>query len=801
MVANPIKLLLKLAIFSAILATPIPMLSPAEAAERYSLVIPSGNLSQSISRLSSQSGASIGSVDVSLNDYRASALRGKYTLRQALKKLLRNTDLDFVVLNERTARIIRRPARTVARPVSKKQEPGRGKSAVQAPPTTNIETPIIVVTASKQGSPLKDFAGSAVIVDIATAGQVAESEGLEGLISRLPTTAQTNLGLGRNKLFLRGIADSSLIGTTQSTIGLYMDETRLSYSGSNPDLRTYDQSRVEVLEGPQGTLFGAGTIGGIIKIVTNKPEPDAVSGAVWSSLGASEGGGASYDLASMVNLPVNENLAVRAVGYYQHDGGYIDDVGRDLNNVNSSEVFGGRLALRYQNRDNWIVDLNLLHQSNETRDGQYSERDQLERTRSSLVAQPFDGDFSSGSLTASKQWDKFKLISSLAYVEQRNFSTFDASILSPTMAAMTFNEEIKGNLLTHETRLSWRSDSGHSAVVGIAYLDNRDIVTLEMGTPDAPERLSQTENDNLEAALFGEASYQVSDDITASLGGRLAYSKSVAEVVIDGGQELDPSRARVRLLPKAALAWKPDSNGLIYASYQEGFRSGGISIGLGANNPITQFASDTIQTSEAGIKIGRRADSRFSADFAFFYSKWNNIQADLIDEAGFPRTTNIGNGLVYGVSLGANWAVTDHLSVYGRYFANESELTEAAANFVVGDESRLPNIAEMGANVGWVWALALSDNRELTFQSDIRYVGTSQLGIDPFLSLEQGKYVLVNSSAQYQINQWKFSLNVNNLFNSEANSFALGNPFSVADGLQITPLRPRTVTLGVKVKL
>lgn len=779
-------------ITAAIFALPMAVSSPAEAAPGYELSIPAGSLNQSISRLSSQTGVSIGSINIDLSRHKAPALKGRYTLRRALRRLLKDTRLDFVIVNDRAVTIVESRSRKA--PVPPRKQPVGRPNQSSVP-----DNQTIIVTASKQGSALRDFSGTAAVVDVGNISPIAESDGLEGLLSLLPTTAQTNLGSGRNKLFLRGVADSSLIGTTQSTVGLYLDETRLSYSGPNPDLRSYDQSRVEILEGPQGTLFGAGTIGGIVKIVTHKPDSEQMAGKLWANIGATQGGDFSYDLASMINLPLSDNLALRAVGYYQRDGGYIDDVGRGLSDVNRAEIIGGRLGLRYKPGNDWIVDASLLHQSNQTQDGQYAERDRDDRTRISLVAQPFEADITSGSVTVSRKWDAFQLVSTLGYTKHKNFSTFDASILSQDSTPMIFNEEIASNLITHETRLRWNNDDGHSAVLGISYLDNRDIVTLEMGAVDQPEELSETENGNLEAALFGEASYQVSADWSASIGGRLTYSRSIAEIIIDGGQELDPSRKTVRFLPKASLAWEPDFNGLIYASYQQGFRSGGISVGLGNDNPITQFASDTIQTFEAGVKVGRVPDSRFKASIALFYSSWNDIQADLIDEAGFPRTTNIGDGLVYGVSLSANWALTEPFSIYARFFANESELVEEADDFVIGDESRLPNIAEMGANIGWSWKLALPEDKELTIRSDMRYVGASQLGIDPFLSLEQGDYLTVNGSVQLQSDRWRFSLNLENILNSAANTFALGNPFTVADGLQTTPLRPRSVTLGARL--
>lgn len=774
------------------LASLVAPIAEAEAATRYNFDISAGTLGQALTQLSTQSGSSIGSVNINLQRYRVSRLRGSYTVQQALRRLLDNTDLDFVVLSAKTIRIVRKRR-------SPKSASRSKNSRTISTPNPSVKPQMIIVTASKTEALLEDFHGSAQVIDVASTSNAEQSGGLEGLLSTLPTTAQTNLGSGRNKLFLRGIADSSLIGTTQSTVGLYLDEARLSYSGPNPDLRTYDQARVEILEGPQGTLFGAGTIGGIVKIVTNKPDSISSEGSLWTNVGITQGGDVSYDAAAMLNLPLSDKLALRTVGYYQHNGGYIDDISRNLDDVNRNEIWGGRAALRFTPGDDWTFDLNLLHQSNQTADGQYAERNLSRRARASDVEQPFEADVTGASFTVTKQWDKLELISSFGYFTHKNESSFDRSVLSDDSSPMVFNEEINSKLFTHETRVRWLGDNGHSAVLGVSYLNNLDRVDLEMGTPDDPQLISATDNGNIEAAIFGEGTYQISDRLSASLGGRVTYSRSVAEIIIESGQEIGPSRKTLRFLPKISLGWKPNSNGLIYASYQEGFRSGGISVGLGTNNPITEFASDTIETFEAGIKIGMRQDSRFRANIMFFYSNWNDIQADLIDEAGFPRTTNIGDGRVYGVSLSADWAVTDRLSIYGRYFANESELASAANGFVAGDESQLPNIAEMGANGGARWTIPVSEDRQIGLRADVRYVGQSQLGIDPFLSIGQGDYVLVNGTAEYRAERWSAFVALENLFNSSANTFSLGNPFTVADGLQITPLRPRSLKLGAKI--
>src|SRR5690606_7870131 len=129
----------------------------------------------------------------------------------------------------------------------------------------------IVVVGSKRETPLAEYAGQVEVIDGAELafGGVG---GTEQITPRTHTVRSTYLGSGRNKLFIRGIADSSFTGPTQSTVGQYLGDLRLSYNAPDPDLRLSDLARVEVLEGPQGTLYGAGSLGGIVRLVPNEPE-------------------------------------------------------------------------------------------------------------------------------------------------------------------------------------------------------------------------------------------------------------------------------------------------------------------------------------------------------------------------------------------------------------------------------------------------------------------------------------------------------------------------------------------------
>ena len=225
--------------------------------------------------LGRQAGVSIGVTDPALAAEPVPAVRGTMTAEEALRQMLRGSRATYIEIDDRTFRILRRPARPPAAP----QRPPRPAAFARQPAAADRATGRSCVTGHEAPVRLASYAGGAEIVD----GRDAELllmglRGSDALVSRLPVVTSTHLGAGRNKLFIRGIADSSFSGPIQATTGQYLGETRLNYNAPDPDLRLYDIDRIEVLQGPQGTLYGAGSLGGIIRILPNAPDADADRG-------------------------------------------------------------------------------------------------------------------------------------------------------------------------------------------------------------------------------------------------------------------------------------------------------------------------------------------------------------------------------------------------------------------------------------------------------------------------------------------------------------------------------------------
>src|SRR5205823_587441 len=174
-------------------------------------------------------------------------------------------------------------------------------------------------------------------------------------------------------------------------VGLYLDDVPITYNAPDPDLRLADIDRVEVLRGPQGTLYGSGSIGGIVRIVTARPDLSRVLGEVSVEGMATQHGAPSYGLEAMANLPVAAGrAAIRAVVYSDERGGYIDNPVLHLKNVNYSRRVGGRIAALADLPDGWTIEAGVAHQSIATADSQYTQGSGGPLTRGASVREPHD---------------------------------------------------------------------------------------------------------------------------------------------------------------------------------------------------------------------------------------------------------------------------------------------------------------------------------------------------------------------------------------------------------------------------
>ena len=742
--------------------------------------IPATSLADAVILLGEQAGITIALADTRLGSLRVRSIHGRLSPDDVLRLMLQGSPAQAVATGDGGYRIVARP----------RDRPAKG--AKGAAPVSSAGADAIIVTAGKHGQTFDSYPGSVSMIDVTSLPLADRARGSDALVDALPILSSTHLGPGRNKLFIRGIADSSFNGPSQSTVGQYLGEARLTYNAPDPDLMLYDIAAAEVIEGPQGTLYGAGTLGGIIRLDPVMPNLDKTDYGVSLGGATTRHGAASTDGAALLNLPlVRGTLGVRALAYASQDGGYISDPARRLDEVNRTRTAGGRIELRYKPSADWTIDLTGTVQDIKSRDADYAQRDLPRLERESAIAQPFDNDYALAGIVVRHAMGSAELLSSSSLVRHELETVYDATL--PGDPARLYREDDHILFYTNETRVSRRYADGSNWVLGVEALRSTDRIRRMLGPPQAIAPISGSLNAVTEAALFGETTLALTRRLSVTGGGRIGYDHLTGSTLDHPQDEQDLGRHTLVFLPSAGLYWKALAKVTLFARYQEGFRSGGISA---TDQAVERFKGDSLATSEIGIRIGGDR-ARFQLTAAGSYARWRSIQADLIETDGLPMTTNIGDGHVVGFEAQARWRATRFLSLSGALFANDSALDEPLPAFAGEKDASLPDVDDFGIQGRIDGSVPIDDRDSLGFHGALRYYGGSKLGVGPALDLRQGHHADISAGARWNHGRVAFTIDVANLLDGGRNIFSLGNPFTVFAGQQITPLRPRTVRLGL----
>jgi len=755
-------------------------------------------LSRALVTVGLQGGVSVAGTDPILAQRRLRApIRGRMTVEQALARLLAGTGLVAVRTASEVYRIERAPHVVDPAPPPPRHDP-------PPPPVVGAE---IVVMASKRGVPIDGYPGYAhmLTADDLTIGSGGHAD-TRALANLLPVLTTTSLGPGREKLFVRGIADSSFVGGSQATVGQYLGEVQLNYSAPDPNLALYDIASVELLEGPQGTLYGTGALGGVMRVTPKPPELGRWSGAVGLGATGIAHGGAGGDAMAVLNAPMGDSVALRILSYGSRTPGYIDDTLRGGKGVNRSDVGGGRATLRIRPSDVWTIDIGGVYQRIDNRDAQYVDGAAPPLTRAVPVAEPSSNDFRMGSVTVQRRSAGGQtLTAALSLVRNNVMARYDAAGLVRDATAL--ETASSSRVLTGELRLARHRDSGNGFVLGSYATVSDDWLTHSTVGRDGGTVLRGIGNRVVDVALFGEATLALGHGLMATMGLRATYLDFSGTTILPGGREQGlavevPNGGDVTFLPSAALRWdwKPGLTG--YLRYQRGLRVGGYGLDtemsvdpddISPDDGYVVFRPDTLDTIEAGLRFGDPA-SRFHGQTALSFASWRSIQADLYGMAG-PHTTNIGDGQVWSLETTAQWRPAWNIRLTGALVLTRSVLTDPAPPFVRGRQQALPNTPAVSTRVALDrrWSLATGD--DLLLRGSVRYAGRSWVGVGP-LHLPQGDYAQADMGLAWTHRHRTLTLDVSNLLDVAGNRFAVGNPLAYMRRTQWTPLQPRTIRIG-----
>ena len=792
--------LVGLSIAGPLLARPVMVDSAAGTAGRAAIAI------------ARQTGTSIVIADAPIASRRVPPIRGQMEAEEAARRLAQAAGGRAVRAGSAGWRIVAIPKAPQPRNAAQRRQHPTSVSRPPPAPVQPLEPAEIVVSASKQDAMLSQFAGQVSVIegeDLSRGGV----GGTERISERIATVSSTHLGSGRNKLFIRGIADSSFTGPTQATVGQYLGDLRLSYNAPDPDLRLSDLERVEVLEGPQGTLYGAGSLGGIIRLVPNMPELGVVAGSAQIGGSLTQHGAGGVDASAMANLPLlGDSTALRMTVDAATQGGYIDKPLLGMENVNRTDVLGGRATVRVELAPDWTVDVMGVAQTIEADDSQYADRSGASLVSSSPVVEGSKADYLHGQFVVSGWIGNIRLRSTTGIASQDLRERYDATLAEgePRLFVQTNNTEMVAN----ETRI-WQPLTGRIGwLAGLSYTHNVTRLSRSLEDELAVQSTTGITNPFDEGALYGEVRLALRKGLIASAGGRLTHSalggeEQVAVMISNGRGAV--SRRTTAFLPSASLLARLSEKDSFYVRYQESFRPGGRAI-FGAF--VQRFFDDHTTTFELGARHGQSGSDTFDLAASISYTRWTDIQADFIDSDGFPSTANVGDGHVWSASLSGGVTLAPGLRVEGGVVFNDSKIDRSdlaqilrmavqydlSTDIIKAIEAQLaltqvPNIARFSGRLGFKYRRPLGSRFELSARGWASYVGRSRLGVGEYLGDLQGDYL--DSGAMLRIGSASkgLTLSVTNIADVEGNRFALGTPFAVSRQ-QVTPLRPRTVRLG-----
>jgi iron complex outermembrane receptor protein len=484
--------------------------------------------------------------------------------------------------------------------------PALAEAAAQAPaPATVAPTQVdpneIIITATKREENLQNVPISVQAIGTKRLDQLNISN-FEEYTKQLPSVSFQTAAPGFTVVYMRGVAtggDGNHTGSLPS-VGSYLDEQPVTTIGGTLDVHIYDIARIESLAGPQGTLYGASSEAGTIRIITNKPEIGVTSGRVDGELNSVDHGGMGGKLEGMINLPISTRIAFRGVAFYQRDAGYIDNVHgtRDYcgtaipggcirdgfhadnaafvkKNFNTNTTYGGRAALKIDLDDNWTITPTVMHQHSKTQGVFYFDPAVGDLKTQRFRKEPGVDKFTQYALTVEGKIANLDITYAGAYMDRPNHATADYTDYADAydayyedrggIANYLYYTDNAGNQvdprqyitggnhfkkMSHELRVATPSDKPFRVIAGAFYQHQANDILQEYHVDNLSDALSVNGRPGLiwltkqkridrDYALFGEASFDITPQITLTGGGR--YYKFRNTVFGFAGYGRDPA--------------------------------------------------------------------------------------------------------------------------------------------------------------------------------------------------------------------------------------------------------------------
>jgi iron complex outermembrane receptor protein len=599
----------------------------------------------------------------------------------------------------------------------------------------------VVVSANKRDESLQD-----VPLSIQAIGQEQlkdlKVETFDDYVKFLPNVAFQSSGPGFARPYMRGVASGENANHSgpQPSVGIYLDEQPITTIQGALDLQIYDIARVEVLAGPQGTLYGASSQAGTIRIITNKPDPGKFD-AGFDVSGSTTRGDVGYTGEGFVNIPLSERAAIRIVGWSKSEPGYIDNVrstrvfptsgiaidnsDKIKDNYNDWQKYGARVALGIELNDSWTLTPTVMYQNTKT-NGTFGfdpsvgdlkvAHSEIEDSKDKFVqaALTLQGKIGSWDLTyAGAHLDREDTTRS----DYADYSFFydtccqygssmydnDGVLIDPTQFIVGGDKYKK---TSHELRLSspaenrWRTTVGaftQKQTHGIHQSYRVQDLFDGYEVPGNPDTLWLTEQqrEDKDDALFGELTYDVTDKVSVTGGIRFfktenslmgffgygaGFSSGTGEAACFAGSSpfrdapcvnLDKTTKDSGNSKRLNVTWHATDDVMLYATWSEGFRPGGIN----RKGTLPPYKPDFLTNKEIGFKM-ELADHRVRINGAVFREDWDDFQFSFLGANGLTEIRNAGQARIEGLETDILWKVTDSFTLSSAFSLLDAKSTQ-----------------------------------------------------------------------------------------------------------------------------
>lgn len=707
----------------------------------------------------------------------------------------------------------------------------------------------ILVTAQKRSEKLMDVPNAVSAIS----GERLESmqiNSIADLASYVPGASVMAGGSpGYRSIVLRGINSSYENNSVAATVATYIDDLPVGGSTSanrggqyGVDLQPFDIERIEVLKGPQGTLYGANTLGGLVKYVLRRPSLTRFEARAGSDLRYVDGaGGLDWSIRGSLNMPVIEDkLGVLFSGYEKHAAGYIDNVGTGTKDSNESKQRGGRASLYWKPSETLSVratvlaeDISMPSMTSVTVDGAvrpifgYQTVDTLflepyeQQTRSYALTVDWDVGFAS--VTSASGWSKidYEMTQDLTVPYGAYCGAGSLGPDWPGCPDYPFGDALStwkpfGYLekFVQEVRLTSPAEQRFQWMLGGYYTKEKNAggeyfpsftPDFELLPPDNDILSSENSGSFRETAGFANVTYQFTKKFDVSAGSRYSsYSSSECTEYVRGifGFPNPPCR---KLPSQSVTLWMGNvryhlnDDTMIYSRIATGYRPGGgcPECGIPTLNIPGIVRPDETTNYEVGVK-GQFFERRLQLDMSVFQIDWTDIQLTLNSAEGFGYPGNGGDAVSRGVELAASYEISDGLRAnitVARTDAHLTRISPDAAGASVGDS--LPVSPKWTASVAGDYVRPLSDKKSFLLGGGYRYRDAivNSIGQFSYQAPALGPQNIVDLYAGMVIDQITVRLNGTNVLNDRSYNGAL----FVNDQARprLVPAQPRTFGVSV----